>query len=94
MKEVISTFEESIRRVEYVNYNKIYAFYSENLKSFYKLQGVDGVFAFCNLENSNSVWGSNQNYVALIKEVIKYDNTVYEFDTLKEFAEWLVKEMK
>lgn len=93
MKQVVSTFSQGIRQVDDTRPQRIYVFNHKKLNAIYKMQGMLGQYAFVNLDNSASVWEVNEDFKKLISSVSeRFD--VYEFDSLKEFAEWLVKECK
>ncbi len=60
----------------------------------YKLQHTGNKYLWVCLSDSYNLWLSGESLVGALRAIIELGHTVYEFDTLKEFAEWLVRECK
>lgn len=91
MKQVVSTFEESIRRIQDVNSTKIYV-----MDKGYKAHKLGNLsWAWVSLSNSECYAnGIFDTLISLIDSATRRGWQVYEFDNLKEFAEWIAKETK
>ena len=90
MKQVVSKIEVSTRLLDDVVPNKIYAFKKSMDGMTYKLQNVNDAWCFCRLANSKDYWNYGTTFEKAIEQAL-VQFTVYEFDNLKEFAEWLIK---
>jgi len=95
MKKVIRTNTEiPVTTLDNVSEDKIYAFADKD-GDIYKLHRLweDEQCAWGDMENVSFFWNGKQDTMRKAIESVLSKN-VYEFDNLKEFAEWLVKETK
>jgi len=94
MKQVVRAFEESIRRIQDIQNEKIYAFNIAG--NIYKLSFFQDrwFWDFLNDTKTYSYQFIGSSMKEAIDKAIRDTFTVYEFDNLKEFADWLVKETK
>jgi len=90
---ILDQKEKKVVEISDFDARKIYA--SKYDDSVYKLQCVEGYWTFCFMNNSN---GGSQGVFNTAEETLKKEVEnlneipVFEFKTLKEFAEWILKE--
>ena len=86
---------KNLNKPEEVTYHrkKFYGFKSST--AFYLLTEKDGRFRFLCLEGAY-IWTENGDYRSFQDAIDQYCNnyTIIEFDTLKEFALWILGETK
>ena len=95
MKQVVKTNQKQTVDISEVSISKIYAFRSD-ADSVYVVQQRRGAgFDFYRLDSPSCYhFAAHSSLNACVEACIAMGANVYEFDNLKEFAEWLVKETK
>jgi len=93
MKEVIANTANKQVEVRSCEKNRIYAWVSQN--DIYKLHKVDdNNYAFIDMSNSECWANRNGGFYEMLNRAIGEGDTVYEFYTTQEFAEWMLKEFR
>jgi len=93
MKQVVIEEKKQTVTLNEISDNKIYVT-KDCFGKWCKASYVNGSYRFCNLNNSIAGDCTAVSLEKSILDAFEEKYPVYEFDTLKEFAEWLVKECK
>jgi len=95
MKKVAQNIKpEEIVLLKNINPTRIYAFISSN--NVYKLHSMSNYrYAFIDMDNSNAfASGFSDSIDKELEKQLEKDRNIYEFDSQKEFAQWMVDTIK